>query len=147
MKVSIQRTPFLEAVVLAERLVGRKESLPVLSCLLIEVKKNLILRATNLEAGIEVQVAADVQEGGVIAVPATILSQTLRAIMTDRVSLSSEEGGNLLIEAQGTRTLIKAVAHDEFPKLEPAADLETMHVTREKLLSGLQSVRTRRHFQ
>lgn len=140
MKVSIRRTPFLEAVVLSERLVGKKESLPVLSCILIDAQKLLTLRATNLEAGIEVEIAADIQEVGIVAVPATILSQTLRAITSDSITLSSGEEGNLLIEAQGTRTLIKTISSEEFPKLEPSSGTDTIRVVREKFLNGLQSV-------
>ena len=139
MKVSLRRTPLLEAVVLVERLVGKKESLPVLSCILIDVQKNVTLRATNLEAGIEVGVVGEVIAHGVVAVPANILSQTLRAITSENMTLSNDEG-NLLIEAQGTRTLIKTVSSSEFPKLEPAADLQTIHIVREKLLLGLQGV-------
>ena len=51
---------------------GKKESLPVLSCVLIDAGKGLSPRATNLEAGIEVNIPCDVE--GEVNVPGTNIS-------------------------------------------------------------------------
>src|SRR3989344_3715938 len=110
MKISTTKERILSAVLIVERIVGKKESLPILACILIDAVKGLIFRATNLEAGIEVTVPADISEKGSIAVPAIILSQTLRSVAGDKVTLTTEEG-NLLLESRGTRTLIKAISH------------------------------------
>src|SRR5262245_61578532 len=114
MKITATKQQLLNAVLVAERITGKKESLPILSCLVLEADKELTIRATNLEAGIEVAIPAEIKERGAVAVPAHILSQTLRSMIADKVSLSSEEG-NLLIESRGTKTLIKSIPHDEFP--------------------------------
>ena len=134
----------LLAVQLAERITGKKESLPILSCLLLEVsgssRSTVVVRATNLEAGIEVSVPCESEEGGIIAVPATVLSQTLRSISGEKVVFRTEEG-NLVIESKGTKTLIKAVPHEEFPAFgEPAQGTRGMGVSREELMRGIQSV-------
>lgn len=139
MKLSTTKNQILNAVVLAERIAGKKESLPVLSCILIDAGKHLILRSTNLEAGIEIMVGGDVEEKGTIAVPAGIFSQTLRSIGSEKITLRSEEG-NLLVESKGTKTLIKTIPHAEFPAL-PATDGKSgIKLPREKFLNGLQSV-------
>jgi len=129
----------LNAVLIAERVVGKKESLPVLSCVLFEAEKELSVRATNLEAGVDIKVAGEVKERGVVAVPASILSQTLRALSGDKVTLKLE-GQNLLVEARGSKTLIKAVAHDEFPTLSAKESAQGLSITREVLIQALQSV-------
>lgn len=116
MKLSTTKNQILNAVLLAERIAGKKESLPVLSCILIDVEKEITLRATNLEAGMEVVVLGEVEEKGIIAVPAGIFSQTLRSIGSEKLLLRSEEG-NLIVESRGTKTLIKAIPHGEFPTL------------------------------
>ena len=100
----------LHAVSLCEKIVGKKESLPVLSCVLLDVDKECILKATNLESGIEVSVPGEVKEKGIVAVPVTVFHQTLKAITGDKISLKVE-GGNLFIESKGTKTLIKAIPH------------------------------------
>jgi len=139
MKVILPKQQLLERTVLAERITGKKESLPVLSCILLDAQKDLIIRATNLEAGIEIHIQADVEEKGMIAVPAAILSSTLRSISGDKVTLRSEEG-NLLVESRGSKTLIKAVPHEEFPILSEGVVKKGSAVSREKLLKGIQAV-------
>ena len=53
MKLNTTKEHLVHAVSLAERVTGKKESLPVLSCVLFEAKGNILtVRATNLEAGI-----------------------------------------------------------------------------------------------
>src|SRR5216683_1381700 len=121
MKVILPKQQLLESAILAERVTGKKESLPVLSCILIDAQKEVIIRATNLEAGVELRILGDVEEKGMIAVPASIFTSTLRSISTDKVTLRSEEG-NLLVESRGSKTLIKAIPHEEFPILSNAAD-------------------------
>lgn len=140
MKIQLPKQKLLESTLLAERITGKKESLPVLSCILLDAQKDLSVRATNLEAGIDIQIPAEVEEKGMIAVPAGILTSTLRSISGDRVSLKSEEG-NLLVESRGSKTLIKAVPHEEFPVLSQSdGEKKGTPVSREKFLKGIQSV-------
>lgn len=124
---------------MAERITGKKESLPILSCILIDANKDVSLKATNLEAGIEVSVPGDVVEKGVVAVPAAILSQTMRSLGGDKVTFSTDEG-NLLVESRGSKTLIKAVPHEEFPTLSGSAAKGDIAILRERLIQGIQSV-------
>src|ERR1700684_614385 len=133
MRFSTTKDQILNAVVLAERIAGKKESLPVLSCILIDTAKEISLRATNLAAAIEIQIGGDIEEKGVIAVPAGIFSQTLRSIGSEKLSLKSEEG-NLLVESKGTRTLIKAMPHTEFPALPDTTGKRGITLSTEKFL-------------
>jgi DNA polymerase-3 subunit beta len=80
MKIVSPKEKLLRAIQLAERLAGKKESLPVLSCILIEVEDACTIRSTNLEAGIEVKVPCEIKAKGVVAIPAAIFSQTIRSI-------------------------------------------------------------------
>lgn len=127
-----------KAVQVAERIVGKKESLPVLSCVLFEVGTECVIRATNLEAAIEVHVPGDIGNHGTLAVPVSVLSQTLRSLGGDKITLK-EESGNLLVEARGSKTLIKTIAHDEFPSVT-SKDSDGIMVERQVLVGALQSV-------
>lgn len=140
MKLIIQKEKILNAVLVAERLVGKKESLPILSCILLDAGSNLSVRATNLEAGVDVVLPVVAEEKGVVAVPAVILSQTLKSIRSEKIEIKTS-GGNLVIESQGTKTLIKAVPHDEFPLISSAGEgKDAVSMSREGLLRGIQSV-------
>lgn len=139
MKITSIKEKILAAVLLAERVVGKKESLPVLSCILLDANKTLSVRATNLEAGIEITVPCDIDEPGVVAVPAVVLSQTLRSISAEKVGFRGDEG-NLLVDSRGTKTVIKAIPHEEFPVFGKAEEKGGLTISREKLLKGIQSV-------
>ncbi len=140
MKISTLKEQLLRAISLAERLTGKKESLPVLSSILIEAQgKDLILRATNLEAGIEVTLPAHIEQEGIIAVPAGILSQTIRSTSAETIILKEQEG-NLSIESKGSKNLIKSISHDEFPSLTNKSKSRGFTLLRAHLLTALQSV-------
>lgn len=129
----------LHAISLVERVVGKKESLPVLSCVLLDINKELSVRATNLESGIQVTVPGDIKEKGTVAVPVGVFHQTLRSIVGDKVTFKVE-GGNLLIESKGTKTLIKAIPHNEFPSIPTLESKKGVEISRYAILSALQSV-------
>jgi DNA polymerase-3 subunit beta len=139
MKIVTTKEKLLSVIQMAERITGKKESLPILSCILIDAGKEIILRATNLEAGFEGKLAGEISEDGIIAVPAAVLSQTIRSISGDKITLSSEEH-NLLIESRGTKTLIKAVSHEEFPPLPQSASKSGLSLDRARLIAALQAV-------
>lgn len=139
MRLSTTKEKILNAVLMAERITGKKETLPILSCILVEASKECVVRATNLEAGIEVQIPCEMEEKGVVAVSAAVLSQTLRSLGGDTLTLKTEEH-NLVIESRGTKTLIKAVPHEEFPALSGGALKEGASLSREHLMGGIQSV-------
>ncbi len=137
--MSTTKEKILNASLMAERIAGKKESLQILSCVLLCAEKRVSLKATNLEAAIEVRIPCDEEEEGKIALPAGIFSQTLRSIGGDKISLREEEG-NLVIESRGTKTIIKSVPHDEFPTIPEAVDKTGVNVSRGRLMRGIQSV-------
>ncbi len=139
MKVLTKKEKILSAVVLAERITGKKETIALLSCILIEVGNELFIKATNLESGIEIKVPCETSEVGKVAVPAGVFLQTLKSVNNDKVTIGTENG-NLLMEARGTRTLIKAIPHDEFPKFSRADDGKGVSIPREILLRGVEAV-------
>lgn len=139
MKISTVKEKILNAILIAERIAGKKETLPILSCVLFDIDKDLLIRATNLEAGIEIHIPCDIEEKGKIAVPSNIISQTLRSIGGDKVNFKTNEG-NLIIESKGTKTLVKAVPHDEFPILLGNNKGVGITVPRERLIQALQAV-------
>src|SRR3989344_7447587 len=139
MKITTTKEKILNAILMAERVTGKKESLPILSCILIEAGKDITLRATNLEAGFEAFVPGEVGETGIIAVPAGILSQTIRSIGGDKVAFSTDES-NLLVESRGTKTLIKAISHEEFPVLPKSTGKNKISLPRERLVRAIQAV-------
>lgn len=140
MQVRANKTQFLHAVSLAERLIGKKESLPVLSCIVLEANgKTLLLRATNLEAGIEIAVPASIEKGGTRAVPGAVLRETVRAVSGETMTLQGSDG-NLSIESRGSKNVLKCVPHEEFPGLPKVGKSGGFSLSREQLLAALEAV-------
>lgn len=133
----------LKAIQIAEKIVGKKESIPALSCVLLTIKdSSIIISATNLESGVTITIPAECKKNGVIAVPATIFSQTLKSITTDDKITCTQTEQNLLIEAKGSKTLIKTIQTDDFPTLTGVGEHDTysINISRTNFITGIQSV-------
>lgn len=112
----------------------------MLSCVLLEATgTSLSVRATNLEAGIEISVPSTIQDEGVVAVPASVISQTIRSMASDTITLR-ETDGNLSVESRGSKNIIKAISHEEFPSLPGASQKSGFSMSRTRFTSGLSAV-------
>jgi DNA polymerase III subunit beta len=140
MKLFIHTQKLLAAVSLVSHVVGKKESLPVLSCILLEGKGGeVVLRATNLESGVEVRVPARVTGAGICAVPATILTHTLRSVRAAEITLEYDDK-NISLHADGSITQIHTVPHEEFPTLPIPPAGAQFSISIPALCSGIRSV-------
>jgi DNA polymerase III subunit beta len=118
MKLECLKDRLERAVNLVERATSKNPTLPILSYVLLEAGNgHLILRATNLDVGIEITVPAKVEKGGVVAVKGGTLLGFLSNSQKDKnISLETVEGG-LAVRTQGGEALIKTVNFDDFPKI------------------------------
>src|SRR3989344_5378887 len=138
MKVIVPKNLLLSCLSITERITGKKETLPVLSCVVLKVSDIISLSATNLEAGVLCVIPGKINEKGSVAVSASIFSQTVRSIQEETVTLK-KEGENLCVESKHTKTLIKTVSDKEFPEFSPSKR-KGIHIERTNLLSSIQSV-------
>ncbi len=141
MKVEVRSEELQRAIGLAERATGRNVTLPVLSCLCIVAgKNNLLIRSTNLELGIEVEVPAKVSTEGVVAVPGHILSQVVNTTPSGTpVRLVGVEG-NLKVETKGSTTTIKGQAAADFPHLPYVSGGKSLSIKPDILARGVRAV-------
>ena len=117
MHITLDREELYRKLEMVGRVSTKHVTLPVLQCVLLEVNgKNLTLKATNLEIGIEASVTARVEEEGSVAVPATTLIQTVN-LLTQKEIIFRLEDNTLVVEGDGSQTQIKSIPHDEFPSI------------------------------
>lgn len=117
MKIEILRENLERVVGVASRVSNKNLSLPVLGCVLFVVDANTALvRSTNLDLSVEMNLKAKVIEPGTVAVPAHILTQTISALNDQRLVLKTS-GNNLVIEGERGTTTITTVDATEFPTL------------------------------
>ena len=117
MKIEILRENLEKVVSVASRVSNKNLSLPVLGCVLFVVDaQRALIRATNLDLSVEMNLKAKVIEEGTVAVPAHILSQTISALNDQRLTLKTS-GNNLVIEGERGTTTITTIDPTEFPSL------------------------------
>lgn len=113
-------------------------TLPVLQCVLLEVKEQMLyVKATNLEIGIEGSLEVQVEESGVIAIPAQILLQTINLITQPKVVLSVENEV-LHIETTHSKTDIKSIPASDFPNI-PRVDGDPLYIQSSLFALGIKT--------
>lgn len=117
MHIHVDTKVFRETLETVSRVSTKHSTLPVLQCVLLEVKnKTLTIKATNLEIGIEGTISVETEEEGLIAVPAQILLQTINLITQTKTTLSTE-GDLLLVDSKLSKTEIKSISETDFPNI------------------------------
>lgn len=141
MKVLCAKDTLQSALSLAERMTGKHLSLPILSSVLLSSNgQELLIRATNLDIGIEIRVGAQVDAEGVVAVPGGVLSTLLGNIRSETVELVVDETHNLTVTTQKTSTKIKGYPSDDFPILPTVSDAQSFSLNVSTVISGLKAV-------
>jgi len=141
MKFTVHKDDFQNAVSKAERITGKNLSLPILRCVLIVAeKKSVLIRATNLDLGVEIEVPADVNREGTVAVPADILNSFLSSA-TSGGSLSLEMVDNhVQVTTPQSTTNITTLSHEDFPILPKISETTLFTVVGNEFADALRSV-------
>ncbi len=141
MKAECLKEKFHYAVTRAEKVTGKNMTLPVLSCILIEAKDNfLVLKSTNLDLGLEIQVPAKVAGTGSVAVPGSVLNGYLSNLSDEGVIKIEVKDGNLFLEAAGNKTTIKSLPVDDFPTIPQVKEGKECELNSADFISGLKAV-------
>src|SRR5689334_2419221 len=118
MKIEISAEKLKSATLLASRFTSRGAQLEALQgILLIAEGKTLTLRATNLECGVEISIAATIQEPGLMAVQAAPFAALISNLSSNRVVSLADKGSVLSLTTERSSTNIKTVSHEDFPIL------------------------------
>lgn len=121
----IGRETLLRALQRAQSVVDRKNTIPILSHILIEAGKDEVtLSATDLEVGVRMLVPAKVMKPAKVAVPAKSLYEIVRELPQDS-EIHFQIFDNFWIELLSGKSVFKLVGQDsdEFPQL-PNIDLD-----------------------
>lgn len=143
MRIECVQEKFKEAIGVAERIAGKHMTLPVLSCFLLEAKKDntLTIKATNLDLGIEITISAKVDDPGIAAVPSSTLSSFVGGLQSSDKGIKIDvEQGNLKIKTPRSSGVIKTLPHDDFPSIPRVSDNISFSIHGADFVKGLKSV-------
>jgi DNA polymerase-3 subunit beta len=141
MKCNVEREQILEAVLQTEKVTVKNHTLPVLSCVLLEVSnKTLFLTATNLEVGIRFSVDVQGEEDGVVAVSGSVLSHVISSLSKGvSVTFEKKKGFLHIISSEGT-SKIAVQNTEDFPTLPEVIDGEKITIPAQIIKNAVQSV-------
>jgi DNA polymerase-3 subunit beta len=125
MKVTIERGAFLKALNHVQSVVERRNTIPILSNVMIEAAKGrLKLTATDLDIEIVETLAADVLRNGAATAPAHMLYDIVRKLPEGaqvQAELLTSEGGRLAVSAGSIRFELACLPKEDFPQMSAGA--------------------------
>src|ERR1700722_743414 len=120
MKATLERTALLKALGHVHRIVERRNTIPILSNVLIDVReRQLTLKATDLDLEATESAPADVSQDGATTVAAHVLYDIVRKLPEGaQVSLDmTGETGQLLLRSGRSRFHLQSLPASDFPHL------------------------------
>ena len=125
MKINVERGAFLKALGHIQSVVERRNTIPILSNVMIEAAKGkLKLTATDLDIEIVESLPADVLRNGAATAPAHILYDIVRK-MPDGSQVQAEllagDSGRLAVSAGSVRFELACLPKEDFPQMSAGA--------------------------
>jgi hypothetical protein len=119
MKFTIQREAFLKPLQQVNGVVERRQTLPVLGNVLINVgKKQVKLTATDLEVELQAQTSATVSEPGDITLPARKLLDICRTLPDEAELDISVKNDRAIVKSGKSRFTLSTLPASEFPVID-----------------------------
>ncbi len=130
MDVTLQKSDLVRALTIANSVVEKRSTMPVLSNVLLIAEANMLrVAATNLEATALTRVVANVETSGKTTVNAKVFAEITRELPEGEVHLKLGENRRLEIISGKSKFKMIGVNPDEFPSLpgmavEPASKIK-----------------------
>lgn len=118
MKLRVEKGVLLNGIQKVQNVISTKSALPILANMLLETQQDsLKLTATDLDIGISCGIPVDVQEPGLITMPAKRFSDIIKELPGDTISINSKKNNLVIIETGSCQFKIMGLAPEDFPKL------------------------------
>jgi len=120
MKFKIVRSNFFKTLSHLQGIVDKKNSLPILSNILIEAKDNkLIFSSTDMDISIIEKIDCNVLEEGATTINSQILYDIVRKIdENSEIEIISNDGKLLTLRADGSRFSLASLPKEDFPIID-----------------------------
>ncbi len=120
MKFKISRSIFFKTLSHLQGIVDKKNSLPILSNILIEARDNiLILSSTDMDISIIEKIKCSVLENGATTINSQILYDIVRKIdENSEIEIISNDGKLLTLRSNGSRFSLASLPKEDYPIIE-----------------------------
>lgn len=118
MKIICNKTKLATGINIVLKAVSTKSTLPILECILIEAQGDLIkLTSNDMELAIETIIEGEVIEPGKIALEAKLLSEIVRKLPDNNVTIETDDNSQTLIKCEKSKFKIAGKTGDDFSYL------------------------------
>jgi DNA polymerase III subunit beta len=119
MNFSISKSALLKELNLVQGVVERKNTIPILSHLLLEsVDGGISIKGTDLDVSISTQCAAEVKEEGAICLQAKKLFEIVRSLPEAEIEFKVGEQDHVAITCLKSRFKLVGLGKDNFPEIK-----------------------------
>lgn len=118
MKIICSKSDLVSSVNIVLKAVSSKTTMPILECLVIEARGDIIKMTSNdMELGIETVVKGDIREEGTIALNAKVFSEIIRKLPDNDIMIETDSSYKATISCEKAVFDIMGRSADEFPSL------------------------------
>jgi DNA polymerase-3 subunit beta len=129
MRFSLQREVFLKPLAQVVNVVERRQTLPVLANLLVQVRGGqLSLTGTDLEVEMVARHAVDDAQDGETTIPARKLFDIVRALPDGSKVTVSQSGDKITVQAGRSRFTLASLPANDFPSVDEVEATERVRV-------------------
>ncbi|MCL7714850.1 DNA polymerase III subunit beta [Stenotrophomonas mori] len=129
MRFTLQREAFLKPLAQVVNVVERRQTLPVLANLLVQVQDGqLSLTGTDLEVEMISRIAVEDAQDGETTVPARKLFEIIRALPDGSRIVMSQTGEKITVQAGRSRFTLATLPANDFPSVDEVEATERMVV-------------------
>ncbi len=140
MKVEILKENLKSGLSVAEKIVGKNISLPILDNVLINTEDSFLsLVSTDLETVIRLWILSKVIQKGSVVVPAKFISSFISSLPNEKIIIEAK-GQNLLVESQNLKTQIQGYNPEDFPIIPEFKNLDILEINNQSFCQGLSQV-------
>ena len=129
MRFSLQREVLLKPLAQVVNVVERRQTLPVLANLLVQVQDGrLSLTGTDLEVEMVARVAVEDAQDGETTIPARKLFDIVRALPDGSKVVVSQNGEKITVQAGRSRFTLASLSANDFPSIDEVEATERVTV-------------------
>jgi DNA polymerase-3 subunit beta len=123
MKIRCQGKDFLRTLNIVIRAIATKPTLPILANILIDASDDKVeLTGYNMEAGIRCRMAAEISDGGQVAVPAKMLQEIVSNLAEEEFDLESKDATQVIIKTPSSVYKLAGRPGEDYPNLPEFTD-------------------------
>ena len=130
MKFKVKKIEIFKTLSHLQGIVDKKNTLPILSNILIEAQSNyLTLSSTDMDISIVEKIKCNVEEEGATTINSQILYDIVRKLDDDcEIEIISNNGKLLTLRANGSRFSLHPLPKEDFPIIETENDGTTLKI-------------------